>query len=537
MRHFKKAVPIAALLLLFASMAPAKTQHSGHTVFVKGTVAAKHPTLAPRHLKKDGDIYLKDRIETADRSYSILELIDMGKITVRPLSHFSILQYSRSKSKVKLRLDKGGGRIETGNIAETSPDHQTIETPLASINMQQAKVKLRLCEQDCAKDEKKAKNKKPKLTREVVARIVEKKGYSLAITTLPIPLKGKQKRSLSVAAPVYRSDRLITYDQGHLLIVFRDGSRITLAANSELQIKDYRWQEQGMANTMVLRLVRGGLRALTGKLGKENPDNFVMESPVATIGIRGTIYDLLLEQTGWLGTSKLPARQHTYVRQGSVAVKNKAGDFHLDELTGNKLFSSTKAPDAITDMPRGSVIQQTPPPELSAVDMWNLYAEEQLTGVPEGLYLFVEDGHVRVKGKIGGHLGHVVDLGRHETMYVDKSGRLIRLKEPKNFLLQDDNIQTATCGTSSYWSKKNKKCQCKKGSYWSKKHKKCRCKKGHYYSKKYNKCYKSRPKKKTSKSSNTNNKAIIDGIFTGIKIWGAVKGSKEPKREKHHDDW
>jgi len=210
MRHFKKAVPIAALLLLFASMAPAKTQHSGHTVFVKGTVAAKHPTLAPRHLKKDGDIYLKDRIETADRSYSILELIDMGKITVRPLSHFSILQYSQSKSKVKLRLDKGGGRIETGNIAETSPDHQTIETPLASINMQQAKVKLRLCEQDCAKDEKKAKNKKPKLTREVVARIVEKKGYSLAITTLPIPLKGKQKRSLSVAAPVYRSDRHMT---------------------------------------------------------------------------------------------------------------------------------------------------------------------------------------------------------------------------------------------------------------------------------------------------------------------------------------
>ncbi len=536
MRHFKKAVPIVTLLLLFTSMVTAETQHSGHTVFVKGTVAAKHPTLAPRHLKKDGDIYLNDRIETTDRSYSILELIDKGKVTVRPRSHFSILQYSLSKSKVKLRLDKGGGKIETGKIAETSPDNQTIETPLASINMQQAKVNLRLCEQDCAKEEKKAKNKKLKVTQEVVARIVEKKGYSLAITTLPVPLKGKQERSLSVAAPVYRSDRLITYDQGHLLIVFRDGSRITLAANSELQIKDYRWQEKDMANTMVLRLVRGGLRALTGKLGKHNPDDFIMETPVAAIGIRGTIYDLLLEETGWLGSNKLPARQHTYVRQGSVAVKNKAGDFNLDELTGNTLFQSTKVPGAITDMPRGSVIQQTPPPELSTVDMWNLYAQEQLTGVPEGLYLFVKDGHVRVKGKIGGHRGQVVDLGRHETMYVDKNGRLIRLKEPKNFLLQDDNIQTASCGMSSYWSKKNKKCQCKKGSYWSKKHKQCRCMQGHYYSKKYNKCYKSRPKKKTSKPSNTNNQAIIDGILTGIKIWGAVKGSKERKKPKHHDD-
>lgn len=553
MRHFNKALPIIALSLLFASAVPAETQYSGQAVFVKGTVAAKHPQLNSRPLKTDNDIYLNDRIETGDRSYSILELLDKGKITVRPLTHFSVLQYSLSKNLGRLRLDRGGVKLETGIIAETSPDRQTIETPLANIDVQQARLRLRLCEQDCAKDEKRAKKKHLAVTREVVGRIVELKGNALAVTKLPAPLKGKQNRNLSVGAPVYRHDRLITSDQSYLLVVFRDSGRITLVANSELQVKDYRWRERGTSDTMVLRLVRGGLRALTGKLGRGNPDNYVMETPVATIGIRGTLYDLLLEQPPLQGAPKQPVRQYTYVRYGSIDVSNQAGTFHLKELTGNVLRQSAAPPETITGIPDSSAIHHAPTPESSTVDMQSQFAEESLSGVPGGLYLFVEDGHVRVSG----NKGQVLHLGRHETLYIDNSGHMRRLDRPKNFLLQkeepeDDKVATAasapvkptTCNKRSYWSKKYNKCLCKRGSYWSKKHKKCLCKKGFYYSKKYKECRKSRPKcaknqyyntksrECVTRKSDSTGKAILGTIIKGLIIHGANRHSRKKRTHR-----
>ena len=40
------------------------------------------------------------------------------------------------------------------------------------------------------------------------------------------------------------------------------------------------------------KLVKGGLRAVDGLIGQTTPQNYGVETPVATIGVRGTAFDV-----------------------------------------------------------------------------------------------------------------------------------------------------------------------------------------------------------------------------------------------------
>ncbi|WP_370298124.1 FecR domain-containing protein [Pontibacterium sp.] len=92
---------------------------------------------------------------------------------------------------------------------------------------------------------------------------------------------------------VYEKERLVTGVRGRLHIRFNDGSSINMKPESNLQLSRYQFEEkkpeQGQA---VFQLMRGGLRTISGKIGKSNPDNYRFQTVLATIGIRGTEYEV-----------------------------------------------------------------------------------------------------------------------------------------------------------------------------------------------------------------------------------------------------
>ena len=82
---------------------------------------------------------------------------------------------------------------------------------------------------------------------------------------------------------------LSTGDNGLAVVRFVDGHTIALKDRSSVKIANYQYNPQKPAtSSMVLDLLRGGLRTLTGLLGKANPSAFKLRTPVATVGIRGT---------------------------------------------------------------------------------------------------------------------------------------------------------------------------------------------------------------------------------------------------------
>jgi hypothetical protein len=69
-----------------------------------------------------------------------------------------------------------------------------------------------------------------------------------------------------------------------------DGARMALRPRSELVVDEYNFNDDDDDSSLV-SLTRGGLRTVTGALGRARPDKVKIDTPVATMGIRGTDMD------------------------------------------------------------------------------------------------------------------------------------------------------------------------------------------------------------------------------------------------------
>lgn len=112
-------------------------------------------------------------------------------------------------------------------------------------------------------------------------------------------------RALARLSPVFGSDTVQTGTQSVSQLRMGDGGLLSLQAESELVIRQYLLAADGSADAISLELLKGGLRTITGVL-PQSGRNYQLETPVATIGVRGTHYEAVLQQgdlylAGWDG--------------------------------------------------------------------------------------------------------------------------------------------------------------------------------------------------------------------------------------------
>ncbi len=120
---------------------------------------------------------------------------------------------------------------------------------------------------------------------------------------------GLPPRTLGVGLPLVQGDRLTTGSASSAIVRLNDGTRLTLRPDSELVLEQYRYREAAADNNMVLQLLRGGLRALTGLVSKNNSRAAAVRTPTATIGIRGTDFDARICSTDCAARSATVAGQ------------------------------------------------------------------------------------------------------------------------------------------------------------------------------------------------------------------------------------
>ena len=110
---------------------------------------------------------------------------------------------------------------------------------------------------------------------------------------------------------------VLTGADGRVHLSFTDGGYVALAPNSEFRVDAYRYGGRpGGEERLALQLLKGGLRTVTGAIGKAVHSAYEMATKVATIGIRGTEYTLLyLPQGGVTGS----------VARGRIEVCNAGG--------------------------------------------------------------------------------------------------------------------------------------------------------------------------------------------------------------------
>jgi hypothetical protein len=111
--------------------------------------------------------------------------------------------------------------------------------------------------------------------------------------TLSVVRADGQARILSRKSEVTQGDTLSTQRDSYAQINFTDGSVMTLRPNTQMRIEDYRFaQNQPQNDSSLFRLLKGGLRTVTGLIGKRgNQDAYRIGTSTATIGIRGSSGD------------------------------------------------------------------------------------------------------------------------------------------------------------------------------------------------------------------------------------------------------
>lgn len=124
-----------------------------------------------------------------------------------------------------------------------------------------------------------------------VGRVVWVKGMFKAL------MDNKEERILQKKSVIYLHDQLITDTNSQGQIVFTDQTMMTLRSNSKFNIDQYHFEpEDKSSGNYVMNLVKGGFRTITGLIAKNNPNKYQVNTPVATIGVRGTEYIVYVDK-------------------------------------------------------------------------------------------------------------------------------------------------------------------------------------------------------------------------------------------------
>ena len=100
-------------------------------------------------------------------------------------------------------------------------------------------------------------------------------------------------RPLKRGQEVFEKELVCTDTDSQLQLKMKDGALYTLQAGSRLDINEYRYTDyDSQDNAVSLELVEGALRTVSGAVGKVNPNAYTLKAGTASIGIRGTEFEV-----------------------------------------------------------------------------------------------------------------------------------------------------------------------------------------------------------------------------------------------------
>lgn len=154
-------------------------------------------------------------------------------------------------------------------------------------------------------------------------------------------------RKLNRRSSILRGDTISTGGRSLTQIRLKDGALLSLRPFTDLKIAEFRYNgsEDGSEQS-VIELLKGGFRTITGIIGHKNKQNYQVRTSVATIGIRGTHYSLVLCQQSSCSDNEDNVDDGLYggVADGSIVIENQTGTHQFNNDQFFKLTSANTVP-------------------------------------------------------------------------------------------------------------------------------------------------------------------------------------------------
>lgn len=168
---------------------------------------------------------------------------------------------------------------------------------------------------------------------------------------------------------------------GRIKIEFLDEAELSLTEHTKVYIDKVYYDPDPSKSKMAMRMAMGTARFASGRLGMVNKNNIDIQTPTATISVRGTDFTTTIDE---LGRSLVVLLPDAYGNpSGTIVVSNLGGSVTLEEAYAATMVSSMDNPPTQTVQINGitpSMIDNmfiVSPPEEVADALEEEYTEEQ----------------------------------------------------------------------------------------------------------------------------------------------------------------
>jgi hypothetical protein len=174
-----------------------------------------------------------------------------------------------------------------------------------------------------------------------------------AIGSAQVQTGSSAPRTLRQGDEVRQGDTVSTAANSSLVLKFDDGEVAALTQNSRMTVTAYQYQPESRSGNVLLSLITGGMRAITGLIGRQQPERVAYRAATTTIGIRGTDIDVVTDGTNVA----------VYVHDGEIRFTYQGTS--VDVRAGQAAFTSN---GQIHPGPISDVTRQLPPGFQSAIN-------------------------------------------------------------------------------------------------------------------------------------------------------------------------
>ena len=151
-----------------------------------------------------------------------------------------------------------------------------------------------------------------------------------------------RSRALTRGADVQVGETIST-QQGRAQMRFSDGAFVSLQPQTDFKIDNYVFEGRGSPNeSAVMSLFKGGMRTITGLIGRTNRDGYRLQTSTATVGIRGTGYSVTYDAGGSVTI---------FVAEGSTSITNQTGTTVLPSGRSATVGSQNSPPSTTDEKP------------------------------------------------------------------------------------------------------------------------------------------------------------------------------------------
>lgn len=119
-------------------------------------------------------------------------------------------------------------------------------------------------------------------------------GVFQAVSREVTVVHGSSRSAALVGNPIEAGDRVLTGPRSAAALALRDGTRLSIGPSTRLELTQFLYEPKTGSGNLLLTLVRGTVRVVTGSIAKVHPDQFKLVTPTAVIASRNA--DFIVEQ-------------------------------------------------------------------------------------------------------------------------------------------------------------------------------------------------------------------------------------------------